>query len=266
MTVEVPRRAAAGGFQSQINVMAALFMREMLTRFGTSRTGYVWLLAEPMILATAISTMHYASGHELPNGLPIFLFYAMGYTPFLMFRSVVTRGSNAIKGNMSLLFHSRISLLDVMLARNLMEVVICCAVVTVFLTISSVFFGEVPEQPGLLVAGLLMSALLAHGLSMVIASLQVVLEWVEHLVHPFTYLMMPFSATFYMLDSMPPGTRELLLWNPLVHVHELNRWAIFGDRLVAYYDISYLLAWILGLNLLGLAGLRVARPRLSLSD
>jgi len=262
----VPRREVVSGGVAQLRVISALFMREMLTRFGRSRVGYIWLFAEPMILATVISSLHWLTKHELPNNLPTFMFYAMGYTPFLMFRSMVNRGANAIRANMSLLYHNRIGLLDVMVARNLLEMMVCLNICVIFIVIAAVFFGEIPHQPAAFAAGLLMSALLAHGLGMVLASAQVVWEAIEHLVHPFTYLLMPISATFYMLDMMPPATRELLLWNPLVHVHELNRWAMFGDRVVPYYDISYVLAWILGLNILGMAGLRVARPRLGMAD
>jgi capsular polysaccharide transport system permease protein len=264
--VEIPRRRAMSGARAQVQVVGALFMREMLTRFGTSRIGYVWLLAEPLILGSMISLMHALSGSDLPNGLPTFLFYALGYTPFLMFRSIVARGSNAVNGNISLLFHNRITLLDTMIARNLMEMMVCFTVCLLFILLGMLIFGELPHQPALLVAGWFMSALLAHGLAMVIGSAMVVMEWVEHLVHPFTYLMMPISAPFYMIDMLPQGTQEMLLWNPLVSIHELNRWAMFGDRVIPHYDIVYVLAWIIGLNVLGMAGLRMARPRLSLSD
>lgn len=261
---DVPRREPSSPAAAQIRVIGALFMREMLTRFGNSRIGYIWLFAEPMILSTMISLIHWSSGHHLPNDLPVFLFYALGYVPFMMFRSIVNRGAHGIQANISLLFHRSISLVDVMVARNLMEMMVCLAIVAIFMAVAAIFFGEPPHAPVAFIGGLVMSALLAHGFGMLLASLQVFYEPIERLVHPITYLLMPISATFYMLEMMPPGTREMLLWNPLVHIHELNRWAQFGDRITPYYDISYVLGWILGLNLLGLAGLRAARPRLSI--
>lgn len=263
---DVPRRAEASKAATQIRVIGALFMREMLTRFGNSRIGFVWLLAEPMSLALMISTMHWMSSHDLPNGLPVFLFYAMGYTPFVMFRSIVNRGANVINANMSLLFHRNITLLDVAVARNLMEAAVCCTIITLFITVAAVFFNEWPHAPALLLFGLMMSALLGHGLSMVLAALQVFYEPIERITHPMTYLLMPISATFYMLSMLPEESRQALLWNPLVHVHEMNRWAQFGDRVVPYYSIPYVLGWIVGLNLLGMAGLRGARSRLSMMD
>lgn len=251
---------------AQVRVISALFMRELLTRFGRSRIGYIWLIGEPMLLALMISTLHWASGSHLPNDLPTFLFYGMGYVPFFMFRSITARGAGVINANMSLLFHRSISLLDLMIARNLMEMMVCTTIVLLFILGGFLTIGEVPSDPALLILGLLLSALLGHGLAMVLASTQVFLEFVERLVHPFTYLLMPISAPFYMVESMPPEARDVLLWNPLVHVNEMNRWAMFGDRITPHFDLGYVMIWVLGLNLLGLAGLRAARPRLSISD
>lgn len=261
-----PKRTGLNPLQRQINVIHALIIREMLTRFGSSRIGYLWIFGEPIILATMISSIHYASGSHLPNDLPTFLFYAMGYVPFVMFRTIVSRGASAIKSNMSLLFHRSITLFDVTAARNFLEMMISFTVVLIFQVFAVIFFGEVLHSPIGLIGGLLLSALLANGLGMLLAAFQVFWDPMERFVHPLTYLLMPISATFYMVSMMPPETRNALLWNPLVHVHELNRWAQFGDRIIAHYDIGYVLIWVLGLNILGLAGLRAARPRLSIMD
>ncbi|PHK93768.1 sugar ABC transporter permease [Pseudoroseomonas rhizosphaerae] len=266
MIADVPRRAPGSALEAQVRVISALFMRELLTRFGTSRLGYVWLIGEPMMLAVMISTVHWLSGSHLPNDLPTFLFYGMGYVPFMMFRSITSRGASAVTSNMSLLFHRSISLLDLMIARNLMEMMVCAAIVLLFILGGMLTVGEVPSDPALLILGLLLSALLGHGLAMVLGSVQVFLEFTERLVHPFTYILMPISATFYMVEYMPPEAREMLLWNPLVHVHEMNRWAMFGDRVVPHFDLGYVMIWVIGLNLVGMAGLRGARPRLSMSD
>src|SRR3546814_5552704 len=37
------------GFKIQRNVVAALFMREVLTRFGRHNIGFLWMFVEPML-------------------------------------------------------------------------------------------------------------------------------------------------------------------------------------------------------------------------
>jgi len=238
----------------------------MITRFGHGRLGFVWLVAEPIMLSSMISLFHYVSGSHLPGDLPIFLFYALSYMPYMMFRSIVNRGANSIRANISLLFHARITLLDVMAARLMLEFMVCLTVIAFYLVVATIWFGEPPVNPALFVLGLMLSALLASGLAMILSAAQVVCDWVEHLVHPFTYLMLPISAAFFMVGMMPQETREALLWNPLVHVHEMIRYAQWGDRITPYFNVGYVLLCIVLLNVLGLAGLRVARPRLMLSD
>jgi capsular polysaccharide transport system permease protein len=262
----VPLRQRSRGSRAQLRVIHALFMRELLTRFGRSRIGYVWLVLEPMSLALMISTLHWASGHDLPNNIPIFLFYTLGYLPFMLFRSIVSRGANAVAANVPLLYHRNVKLFDVMVARNLMEAGVCTIAIALVMLVASIYAKEPPHQPVAFAMGLLLYALLAHGLAMLFATLMTIWEPFEHIVHPFTYIMMPLSGTFFMLEQMGTEQRELLLWIPLVHIAELCRWAQWGDRVVPYYDVSYVLWWIVALNLIGMAGLRVARPRIAMMD
>jgi capsular polysaccharide transport system permease protein len=75
---------------------------------------------------------------------------------------------------------------------------------------------------------------------------------------------MPISGVFFMLEWLPEWLQEFAAWVPTVHIFELLRDGQFGDRVSAMYDLSYVMFWILGSHLLGLAGLRIARARLGL--
>ena len=262
----VPLRQRTNGFDAQLRVIHALFMRELLTRFGSSRIGYVWLVMEPLSLALMISALHWVSGHDLPNGIPIFLFYTLGYLPFMLFRQTLSRGSNAINANISLLFHRNIKLIDVLVARNLMESGVCTVAIALVMLIATIFFEYPPYQPGLFVLGLVFYALLAHGLGMFFASIMTIWEPFEHIVHPFGYIMMPLSGTFFMLSQMGSEQRDAIMWVPLVHVAEMCRYAQWGNKVEPYFDVMYVIWWILALNLLGMAGLRIARPLVKMTD
>jgi capsular polysaccharide transport system permease protein len=64
------------------------------------------------------------------------------------------------------------------------------------------------------------------------------------------------------LHQLDPAFREILLWNPQTHLHEMIRYGFFGDALPSYFSIAYLCFWIGLLNLVGLAALRAVRPKL----
>jgi capsular polysaccharide transport system permease protein len=99
---------------------------------------------------------------------------------------------------------------------------------------------------------------------MLVAAGTAVSEAVERLVHPITYIMMPLSGAFFMVDLLPPETRELFLLNPQPHIHEALREGMFGDRVTSHFDLLYAASWIVVLNLLGLAAVRSVRPRLEI--
>ena len=54
-----PRRGQMReGLRIQARVIGALMMREVHTRYGRENIGYLWLILEPMFLATAVGLLH----------------------------------------------------------------------------------------------------------------------------------------------------------------------------------------------------------------
>ena len=248
----------------QLAVIGALVMREMQTRFGRHNLGFLWLFLEPMLLGSAVGLLHAMSGHGMPGGLDPFMFSMVGYVPFFAFRAIVNRSPTAIHSNLTLLFHRQVTLFDIVTARNLLEIMAVTVVITVVLAAAAVGGGHVPEKVGMIVLGMMAMFLLAHGVAMLLAAGGVRSETFDRLVHPVTYLLMPLSGAFFALHWFPPEVREALSWMPLVHVHEIIRTGYFGSLLPGYYDVPYLLAWIAGTNLLGMAALRSVRRRLTM--
>jgi capsular polysaccharide transport system permease protein len=254
----------AGAFAVQRRVVGALLLREMQTRFGRHNLGFLWLFLEPLILALAISGIHWASGHQMPNGISVFVFYVIGYVPYFMFRAIVNRSTGAIHANLTLMFHRQVKVHDVLLARSLLEVGSCTGVILLILMVFGAVGGHWPHDPTLMAYAMLLSALVGHGLALLVAAMTAVHESLERLVHPFTYMMLPLSGAFFVADLLPPDTRELFLLNPLPNIHEALRDSMFGDRLVSHYSLPYATAWAIVLNLLGLAAIRSVRPKLEM--
>ncbi|EHL96884.1 ABC-2 type transporter [Acetobacteraceae bacterium AT-5844] len=265
MSGNVPQRRRDGGLAAQLRVLQALVIREMLGRFGQSRVGYIWLVGEPVMLAVGISTIHWLSDRGLPNNIPTFLFYGLGYAAFFMFRAVVTRCAGAINGNLNLLYHRSISLHDLIIARTLVEFVAVVPVILLFILGGLLYADVWPAYPGLFALSLVLSALLGHGVGALLAALIVLYEPLERIVHPLTYLMMPLSAAFAMVDSMPPAAQEIILKNPLAHVNEAIRYAQWGDKIIAHYDLSFVTFWVIIFNFMGMVALRAVRSRISMA-
>lgn len=247
----------------QLNVLGALMMRDMHTRFGKRNIGYLWLFVEPMILAGAVGAIHLVVGKGVPGGLAIFPFYILGYAPYYLYRAALNRATAGFVENVSLLYHQRVKLHDVMLARTLLDLCSVLVAMLVFLTGYGAVTGEWPNDWIKMALGTISIALLCHGVALCILATTV---WghenISRVVHPFTYLTLPLSGAFFMLWWFPSEIQWWASLFPTVHCFELVRAGYFGDRVPALYDLHYLLVWTLAANVVGLLALRAAAPHL----
>jgi capsular polysaccharide transport system permease protein len=111
---------------------------------------------------------------------------------------------------------------------------------------------------------MIMMALFSQGLAFLAAALAEAVEGSERLVHAITYLLLPVSGLFFLVEWLPQWLQEMALWIPTVHLFELLRDGQFGSRFHAVYDISYILGWVMITHLIGLAALRITRARIGL--
>jgi capsular polysaccharide transport system permease protein len=245
----------------QARVVGALMIRDMHTRFGRRNIGYVWLFVEPMILAGAVGLMHLVAGKGVPGGLAIFPFYILGYAPYYLYRGVLNRAATAWEENSMLFYHRRVTLLDALIARTLLDLAAVLTATLVFLIGVGALSGEWPQDWVKLALGLVAMAALCHGGAMCILAFTVFgTANVERVVHPFTYLTLPISGGFFMLWWFPTDVQWWLSIYPTVHCFELVRGGFFGDQVPALYDVEYLVTCILVLNVAGMLALRAAAP------
>jgi capsular polysaccharide transport system permease protein len=247
----------------QADVIGALIMRELHTRFGRDNIGYLWMILEPMLLAFAVTILHAGAGGHTQFGIQPVPFWLTGYTPFVMFRSVVLRAESAIESNRTLLYHRMVTLPDMLIARALLE----GASVTVALFIllagaSALDLANLPDRPVLLISGMALLLWFAFGLSMFVCAACESFGFANKLVHPITYIALPLSGAFFFLAWVPEPYRTYLSWFPMVQIYELIREGQFGNFESPYIDIGYIVGVCAVLTFLGLLSLRVIRAKL----
>ena len=105
----------------QIRVIGALLMREVLTRYGRHNLGFLWLFLEPVLFTLGIVVLW--SFTKLHAGsISIVAFAVTGYSYVLMWRNVAGRAAKAIEPNLSLLYHRNVKIMDLFLARIILEI------------------------------------------------------------------------------------------------------------------------------------------------
>lgn len=250
------------GFQVQGRVIHALLLRELQTRFGRGHLGFLWLFLEPLLLSAGIGLLKSLLRSHGMGNVPPFLFVVVGYAPYFAFRAIINRATTAFQANMTLMYHRQVRLLDIMLARNLLEMGAVTCVLIIVLAGTSWITGFAPNDLPLMVFALLLLFAFANGLGLLVAAGAARWEVVDRIVHPLTYVSLPFSGALFALHFLPRQWREVLLWNPQANLHEMLRDGMFGDQIPAYYDVPYVLGWVVLVNLLGMAAVRAVRARL----
>src|SRR5215472_15841940 len=110
------------GLAIQWRVVGALTIREIYTRFGRESLGFMWIVAEPLIFALPVLFMWRAIRGSHEHGISVMPFLWSGYLPILLFRHVGGRVLFLVRANVPLLYHQRVKIFDVFLARTLLEI------------------------------------------------------------------------------------------------------------------------------------------------
>lgn len=246
-------RGRQNGVAAQGRVIAALMMREMATRFGRSATGYFWALAEPAGFIALLSVVFSQLTHDPPYGRSFPLFYATGYLAYALYNDMARITSRAVQVNRPLLSFPAVTALDTVLARFLLQLLTWLAASAVILAGILIIFAEpVHLRLAPLMQLVALGGLLGLGVGLsnaVFFALSKTWELVFELVSRPLFLI---SAIFFSYDSMPLFVRELLWWNPLVHLVGLMRRGFYPVYDGAHVSPGYVLALGLGLTVAGL--------------
>jgi ABC-2 type transport system permease protein/capsular polysaccharide transport system permease protein len=251
------RESLARSWAIQRRIVGALLMREVLTRYGRHNIGFLWLFVEPMLFTLGVTALWTATRAIHGSNLPIVAFAITGYSSVLLWRNMPGRTIQAILPNLALMYHRNVRVIDIFLARLLLEAV---GATISFVTLS-VFFWligwiNLPEDLLKVALGWFMLAWFGMALAMFLGALSEEYEIVDKLWHPSAYLLFPMSGAGFLVDSLPLDAQRVLLYLPMVHGVEYVREGYFGSQIVAHHDLVYMALICAALTLLGLAQTR----------
>jgi ABC-type polysaccharide/polyol phosphate export permease len=248
----------------QLRVIGALLMREIITRYGRDNLGFLWVFIEPMIFTLGIVALWSAMGLG-HHSLPIVAFAITGYSSILLWRNMPSRCVMAIPPNMGLLYHRNVRVLDLFVARILLEMGGATMSFTVLASLfTAMGWMNGPEDLGKVLFGWLLLAWYGTSLALVLGALSAYSDLVERLWFPIAYLLFPLSGAAFMVDWLPPKFQEILYWLPMVHGVELVRDGYFGQVVKTHYDVPFMAGVCLVTTLVGLALVRGAGRRVEL--
>jgi capsular polysaccharide transport system permease protein len=247
------------GFQIQRDVIYALVLREMGSRFGKSRVGFLWVLAEPVAhLVFPIVMFSFIRDRSLAGvEYPVFLVY--GFLPFLLFKTICTQTMEGTNTSRGLLSYRQVLLMDVFIARALAYCAIEAIVFAIVLSgLALLAYDVLPPAPIELAGVLLLSVALGFGLGLLFAALSSIVPDARAVIR---ILFMPLyfaSGVLFPVSRFPDAWVDALAWNPVLHLVEMSRSAgIEHYKPMHQLAVSYPLAIAAVSLFLGLAMYRL---------
>jgi lipopolysaccharide transport system permease protein len=232
-------------------LFSSFFRREFSSRYSGTIAGGLWALGQPVLMLAIYS---FVFRLVLKVGFPelgehsFTAFIACALWPWMAFQEALQRGTQAIVSN-----------------AGLIKKVVFPHEILVFASIASTFaihfvgfgvvwfvlvaFGEPFHAGGLLVVALAWLALflLASGLTLLTAALQVFLKDIDHLLGPILMVVFYGTPILYPMSQVPESLQGLFALNPLVYVLEPIRSALLQGTYAGLTGIAILLAGAIGI-------------------
>lgn len=254
MAGKISTGSLADSFGLQMRVLWALILREMLTRYGRHNIGFLWLFVEPMLFTLGVTALWTISGLHHASNLPITAFALTGYSTVLLWRNMPNRCVGSVAPNSALMYHRNVRVTDIFLSRVALEA-IGATMSFVALSLLFIFLGwmDPPEDALKVLQGWLLTAWFGGAFAILLGAWAERSEIVEKLWHPAAYLLFPLSGAAYLVDALPKTAQDAALWLPMVNGTEMVREGYFGSKIVAHYDLAYLISCNMILTLFALA-------------
>ncbi len=243
-------------------VIAALVVRSGVTRFGESRIGYLWTLAEPAIYVGMFLTMHSFVRSSLPFGDSAMLFFLTGVIGFRMTNLIARKAANGLSHNQPMLAYPLVKPLDTIVAAFILEAIIWLIICALFLFFMYAFLGrKIIVYPLEFGASVLAISYFAFSFAVFTATFGTLVPlWTKVLKFSNMPLMLS-SGVVFVAATLPPQALAIVWWNPFLHCVEWFRSATYLDY-VSVLDKTYLLSVSTGFLVIGLALDRFYRNRI----
>ena len=223
-----------------VRAVLALMLREMATTYGRSPGGYLWAVLEP-VGGIAILTLIFSFGFNAPSlGTNFPIFYATGVLPFMMFNSVCNRVSTALLFSKSLLAYPAVTFVDALIARFIVNTVTQAMVAyVVFGGILLIYETRTLPDPVLIAQSLGLTAALALGVGTLNAYLIARFAVWQVVWSILTRPLFLVSGIFFLFNAMPHPMRDVVWYNPLIHVVGIMRAGFYPTYDAEYTSMAY---------------------------
>jgi capsular polysaccharide transport system permease protein len=205
-----------------MNVIKALFFRELKTRFGQNQLGYAWVLGEPMLHVLIFVFIFSLIKDKISSDVSIEMFLVLGMIPFFMFRNIVKQLISGIGANKALFAYPPVQPMHVYITRSLLEIGIYLTVFCIFIFVFGWFFGfnVIPSDFLSFIASLLVLIVFSIALGICLSILVHAIDLIGIVINIVLTALYFISGIIYPLSIVPAQYHHFFIYNPIVHLIE----------------------------------------------
>jgi capsular polysaccharide transport system permease protein len=252
------------GSGTQIRVMNALLLREIQTRFGRAKLGYLWAFIEPVLHISVFYVLWSFRGQTTMDGLPLELFLITGFLPYFAFSQTYSGCVGAARQGGSMLLHPNVTPFDLLFVTAILEGLTRLTVFTLLLAIAwlvGIEFAVV--DPGGIMMAFFMIWLIGFGLGCTIEAFSSIVITLPKVMTMGIRLLYFTSGVMFPITTMPPAIQELLFYNPLVHLIATIRYGFLDTPPLDAISLTFPFGAMIGLVTFGLIAIRALQRRLT---
>lgn len=236
----------------KMRVINALFIRELMARYGHNNLGFLWQVLEPLVLTLGVIGSWSLIYGERNHGVRVIPLVLTGYTYLTLWRHMIARLTNSFRHGSGLLFHRVVKPVDILIARGLLESIgTLVALFAAYIPLALLNIVDPVNDYLVLLGAWTLICFLTFGVSLVITGVTHLSETLERFVQPVMYLILPLTGVFYMVYWLPPAARQVVELSPLVQACEMYRAGMFGNAIPTFWNPWYILLWGIAVNALG---------------
>lgn len=250
------------------DVVFALFVRELKTRFGAYRLGLLWALLEPLSFVLIISAIRSARktgsifGGEVYE-IPTPIFFVLGYTAYKLFSNLFSKCAAAVQANQGLFAYRQVRPIDAIIARVVLEVLVLITVLLLFMGIFWWFgFNVRFTLPLEFFVAFSLLTVLGGSMGLISCVTQIRFPEISKVLPLLNRPLFIISGVFFSLKEIPPEYHKYLLWNPVLHAVEIIRDTCYPGYKVDSVSMGYLAAIAFSALFLGMALYRLDWKRM----
>jgi capsular polysaccharide transport system permease protein len=231
-----PKSQVRAALRSKANVMTAVILRDMRSRFFNHGLGFIVQCLWPLVHLLSVLAISIGSGRTAPYGTPM-LFFATGLVPTLTFIYISRFMGLSLIMNRQMISFPIVHVTDVLFGRAALEVIAGCGtLLMLWIIFTAMGISPYPDDLSEAVLCYLATILLALGVGTIVGVITIFAPIFATVYALMAIIIYASSGALFVASQLPDQIAIPLSYGPILQCVEWMRAAYFenySDRLLS---------------------------------